>query len=681
MEPFRYRPELDGLRAVAVLAVLLFHADLGLPGGFVGVDVFFVLSGYLITSLIVRDLEAGSFTFAEFWERRARRILPASTLLVATTLVAGSVLLMPKDFSLLGISALATAAFGANVFFWRNVDYFTTAADELPLLHMWSLSVEEQFYFIVPWLFWLASRSWNWSRTTFFYAIATACFASFGLATWAVPRMPAAAFYLLPPRAWELGLGSLVALWPPHITPVDHLSRAACAWLGLSGICLACVLFDGSTSFPGVAALPPCLGTALFILSTARRIDSPLPLPARMLSSRPCVAVGLVSYSLYLWHWPLFAFMRYWSLEPLSITTRIALCGISLITAFFSWRFIETPFRVRSATPNRWALLAATVLALSALATTGFIIRAGDGFPQRFSPAMLELARDDLRTVAAPSAALTQLRTGTLPVLGDSADPLTLLVWGDSHAMAILPAIEQLCREKRVAAYYAVHSSTAPVVGYEHSDKYSRGKDAPAFAEALVDFVASKRIPNVLLAARWSGYFAESRTYTGSQDRNAELLQADFGRALRITVQRLVLAGAKPWLFAEVPNHKVDVPKALRAQLMFGVDTNHFCADRASHDSLLAPLTLITPDLEKLGAVMIDASGELLTPSTQRYCMAADGVPLYLDQHHLSRAGALMIMRALAPCLDGNVRPAPENPRFNAGQGSHETGIAEDEKR
>jgi peptidoglycan/LPS O-acetylase OafA/YrhL len=680
VQTFRYRPELDGLRAVAVLAVLFFHADFGLPGGFVGVDVFFVLSGYLITSLIIRDLESSRFTFAEFWERRARRILPASTVLVTATLVAGSLLLMPSDFATLGSSATATAVFGANVFFWRSVDYFTAAADELPLLHMWSLAVEEQFYFGVPFLFWLCSRSRYFTRQWLLVFIGIACVVSLAMAAWMVPRMPAAAFYLLPSRAWELGLGSIVALWPPRSLPASRPARAACSWIGLAGIAVPCGLYDESTPFPGIAALPPCLGSALFILSNSLPANGPAPLPARVLSTAPAVAIGLVSYSLYLWHWPFFAFARYWALEPLSLWTRIALCAISGLVATLSWYFVETPFRTRSFAPRRLEMLTAAGISLGVLAIAGLAIRFGNGFPQRFSSEIVDLASEDLRNISARSATLDELRVGNLPILGDPADPLRLLVWGDSHAMAILPAVEQLCREKNVSACYAVHSSTAPVLGYEHTERFSRGAEAPAFAAAVIDYVRAKRVPNVLLAARWSGYFDESRSRMCSLVHERESLEADFGVALRTTVEALVEAGAQPWIFTEVPNHKVNVPKALRARMMFGINTDRYCADKAAHKSRCAPSAAIAAGLEKDGAAMVDASADLLAPSTNRYAMDADGVPIYVDQHHLSRAGALKIAHALAPCLDGNARPAPQNPRLNSGQGSHDTGITEDVK-
>lgn len=565
---FRHRTELDGLRAIAVVAVLLFHAGLGLPGGYVGVDVFFVLSGYLITSLIVRDLESGRFTFMQFWGRRARRILPASITLVLSTLLAGSVLLMPSDFSALGDSAIATAAFGANVFFWRSVDYFTTNAEEIPLLHMWSLAVEEQFYFVVPFLLWACRASGRLRRADLFSLVSITVLTSVVVACWMVPRMPAAAVYLLPSRVWEMGLGALAALAPPRWLPAHSPTRSASAWLGLAAIGLPCFAFDQATPFPGATAILPCLGTASFILANQRPPTDALPLPIRALSSRPCVAVGLVSYSLYLWHWPIFAFTRYWAIDPLSLTTRVFLCLVSLAIASVSWRFVETPFRTKAIAASAATMLRGAVVALLVIAASGFAVRAHFGFPSRYSRRLIDLSEAGLRTVAAPSVTLTELRAGRVPSLGDPANPPTLLVWGDSHAMAILPAIEALCQEHGVSAVYAVHSSTTPVLHYVHTDRYSRGDKAPEFASAVIDYVQIHRVPNVLLAARWSGYFAEDRERTSTRVEGRLPRDIEFGDALRDTTDALMAAGAHPFILMEVPNHLAAVPKVLRVRLM-----------------------------------------------------------------------------------------------------------------
>ncbi|HYK43019.1 MAG TPA: acyltransferase, partial [Thermoanaerobaculia bacterium] len=312
-----YRPEIDGLRGVAVVLVVLFHAGFGCPGGYVGVDVFFVISGFLITSLIWKDLEGERFTFARFWERRARRIVPALVAVVAATLFAGWFLLLPADYERLGRSAASQAVFAANVHFWLTGGYFAPAAAEQPLLHTWSLALEEQFYWIVPVALFLVFGARRFERrrsSMILAAIGCGIVSSFTLSVWGVAHHPSAAFYLLPTRAWELLLGSLVAFLPMRSQPSQGRAvRELAAIGGVALILLAAFGYRATTPFPGAAALAPCLGAALWIRSNGRETSaSPAPTLAGSVLSRPLpVFVGLASYSLYLWHWPFLAFARY----------------------------------------------------------------------------------------------------------------------------------------------------------------------------------------------------------------------------------------------------------------------------------------------------------------------------------------------------------------------------------
>ncbi len=289
-------------------------------------DVFFVISGFLITSLIIGDLEQRRFSLLGFWERRARRILPALITVAGFTLVVGWFLLLPSDFARLGQSLLAQSVFGSNVFFWRQSGYFGPLADELPLLHTWSLAVEEQFYLLFPLSMVVISRFAFRFRSQLVLALGVA---SLAISIWAVQQTPGAAFYLLPSRAWELAVGAWLALQKDNLRASDTI-RQVVSFLGVGLIAFSVVAFDPATPFPGIAAIWPVLGTGAVIWANGTK----LTFVGRLLATRPLVFVGLISYSLYLWHWPLFVFARYvnstaflsfgWNLGVVSLSFTLA---------------------------------------------------------------------------------------------------------------------------------------------------------------------------------------------------------------------------------------------------------------------------------------------------------------------------------------------------------------------
>ncbi|MBX3706005.1 MAG: acyltransferase [Pseudomonadales bacterium] len=373
-----YRREIDGLRALAVLPVILFHAGISpFDGGFVGVDVFFVISGYLITSIILTERQAGRFSLVEFYERRARRILPALFLVMTACLPFAWLWLQPGDLRDFARSLIAVATFSSNFYFQSEADYFGTAAELQPLLHTWSLAVEEQYYLLFPLLV-LGIRRYDARRIA--VLIAVLAIASLALAQWALDRHAEAAFFQLPSRLWELALGGLVALHLMH-TPTREGHRAlrelgAAAGLVLIG--MAVFAYDRETPFPGVAALVPTLGTALVIVCA-----TPATLAGRLLGTRALVGIGLVSYSAYLWHQPLFAFARHRLHDEVSEPLLWGLAAAALALAYASWRFVEQPLRRRDRIHRR------TVFAVAGVGSLVFILlgllgTATDGFEARY---------------------------------------------------------------------------------------------------------------------------------------------------------------------------------------------------------------------------------------------------------------------------------------------------------
>lgn len=359
----RYRPEIDGLRSVAVLPVILFHGGLALfSGGFVGVDVFFVISGYLITTIIAGHLDEGRFSLLDFYARRARRILPALVLVVACTTPFAWAWMLPTDFRDFAQSVSAVSLFSSNFLFWLESDYFAAAAERKPLLHTWSLAVEEQYYIFFPLLlmaFWRrAARGTVGLLCVIFLASLVASEVLWRIA-------PDANFYLLPSRIWELMTGSLVAIWMLRRGPVPSETGAA---LGLGLILASIFLYDKTTPFPSVYALAPVMGTALVILCGVQGTWV-----ARILSLRAPVAIGLISYSAYLWHQPLFALARIRLGHP-DVAIMMGLAGLSLLLAWASWRFVEQPFRQMPGVA--WKVVSGT--AVGSLAV--FVIGVGLGY-------------------------------------------------------------------------------------------------------------------------------------------------------------------------------------------------------------------------------------------------------------------------------------------------------------
>lgn len=338
-----YRREIDGLRALAVVPVILFHAGVGsFSGGFVGVDMFFVISGYLITTILLAELTLGKFSIVNFYERRARRILPALFLTTLVGLPLAWFTLLPFEIRDYAQSLVAVSVFASNILFWQKSGYFDSAAEFKPLLHTWSLAVEEQYYVLFPLLLMVL---WPLGRRAIVAVLAVAFVASLAAAQWAAHAAPTAAFYLLPTRGWELLLGAFAALYLGHADPA-RFDRRLCevaGWSGLGLIAYAIFAFDKTTPFPGLYALLPTVGTVLIIVYA--RADNAV---GQWIGNRYCVGIGLISYSAYLWHQPLFAFARHATVAAPGGPLLLLLAALALVLAYLSWRYVEAPWRQRA---------------------------------------------------------------------------------------------------------------------------------------------------------------------------------------------------------------------------------------------------------------------------------------------------------------------------------------------
>ena len=370
----KYRTEIDGLRALAVVPVILFHAGFELfSGGFVGVDVFFVISGYLITTILIEDIENNRFSLVNFYERRARRILPALFFVMLVCIPFAWMWMLPYQMIDFSQSLVAVSLFASNILFWSENSYFATDSEEKPLLHTWSLAVEEQYYVLFPIFLLLA---WRFGKNRVFWLIVVMSAISLLVSEWGWRNEATAKFYLAPTRAWELFAGSIAAF---VVQKRGVKSNNALSLTGLAAIIFAILAYDKTTPFPGVYALIPVLGVVLLILYADKET-----LVARLLSTKALVGIGLISYSAYLWHQPLFAFARIRLLEQPSSGLMLALCVLSFLLAVASWKFVEQPFRNRKHFSRQFIFFSSIAMVLG-LTLVGVIGDLANGYEKQIS--------------------------------------------------------------------------------------------------------------------------------------------------------------------------------------------------------------------------------------------------------------------------------------------------------
>jgi peptidoglycan/LPS O-acetylase OafA/YrhL len=643
----KYRADVDGLRALAVAAVVLFHYRVpGFGGGFVGVDVFFVISGYLITGLILNEMEDGRFSLRQFYERRIRRIFPALFAMLAVATIVAAFLFFPTSFARFGKSLLATAFFASNFEFWREAGYFDVSADQKPLLHLWSIAIEEQFYLVFPALLLLIGVR---SKSRLAWALGAIFAVSLALSVWSTRHATAAGYYLLPPRMWELMLGALMAANALRI-PTRPILREFASAAGLLLIAFAVFAYSHATPFPGVAALVPCVGAALIVAGEGAHLN-------RMLSLKPIVFVGLISYSLYLWHWPVYVFARAALFRPLTATETIVLIALSFALATLSWRYIEQPFRSRNFRWPRPILFRGAGIAVAATAVCAIVLMAGNGFPQRFSPqirAILAEASDhEPRLSECFGMTADDVRKGRLCSIGAKVEQASFLLWGDSHADALIPTVQSIAKRQGRGGLFAGTDSCPPLLGVKRADTAK----CAAFNEAVAKIATSKWIRQVILEARWaknaegSSFGQEPqgrvRLYDEiSQGRTERETRDVFYRGLDRTVRMLSQAGKKVILVASVPEVGFPVPAYLAHARL--ADPNASLTTSAAVYRQRQKFVLWSfAEMKKRYGVQLVYPDQVICAGAA--CkIALNGRPLYRDAHHLSTFGAKQLVPLFA---------------------------------
>ncbi|WP_323845123.1 acyltransferase family protein [Microbulbifer magnicolonia] len=655
MSSIGYRRDIDGLRAFAILPVLFAHAGLpGFAGGFVGVDVFFVISGYLITGILAREIGEGRFSLANFYERRARRILPALFAVLIASVAVGWFVLPPEPLKELAQSVLAAVLFVSNIWFWQSTeDYFGTDAEWQPLLHTWSLSVEEQFYLGFPLLLCLLAAR---GRRPTLLAVAGLSALSLGLSVWATKAQPFANYFLAPTRVWELGLGALIALGAfPRVRRAWLLELAAAA--GIAMILASVFLYDSATPFPGIAALLPCAGAAALIWAGNQRQTA----AGRLLCWRPLVAVGLMSYSLYLWHWPVLVLFRllHGSAElPLGLALQAL--ALSAALAWLSWRFVEAPFRRASAQGfSRRGLVRLFGAAAALIVSVSVVINVNKGVPARLPEPVFATYQHAIERTPEERRCMGRLPQEGLCEFGVASENDTsvdYLLWGDSHAGAFLPGFERWLQERGHSGAVAAKSACAPLLGVIRTEMgASHGCDT--FNAQVMEMLERREdLRTVILVARWALVVEGTRSPGESGPpaimgpaamQGAPELPADgdtaarnfalVARGLTETVARIRAGGRRVVIVEGIPEIPFSVPLAIvsaefaGAQLQAAPMREEVEARNRRADAIFDTL------VEEFQVQRASLVPELCRP---RCRIQANGEPLYRDDDHLSTFGA-----------------------------------------
>jgi peptidoglycan/LPS O-acetylase OafA/YrhL len=631
-----YRAEIDGLRAIAVLSVLGFHFGGTLRGGFIGVDVFFVISGFLITRIIAAEVAVGDFSFVGFYDRRVRRIFPALLVMLGVTVSAGAFLLYPEDYANLGSSA-ASATFGlSNFYFLHHTGYFDQEADLMPLLHTWSLAVEEQFYVVWPMIFAVFATGRSRASNLFWILCFTATICAASIVYFRID--PKAAFFLAPPRAWELSLGAALVF----AKPLPARLGSAASSIGLAILAVGFLKVSPS-KFPGVSALLPCLGAALVIWPKEARgsVDRYLGLLA---------PIGLISYSLYLWHWPIWVYYRtYLNNGKPSVLEIIVLTVASLTVAFLSYRFVERPFRSSRWKPAR-SVAVGCICALVVL-TASAAVKLADGFPRRLPvEANSMISRDAMWAWPhCERASVSGLTADCVFGAPWATAARKTVIWGDSHAEHLAPLV--FAARSDPGRAYLVHAGCPPVLGdglsidwadgIKHSEHCERGR-----SRGVQILNSDPKINEVILSSYWPELPA--RIGRGNFEAGYANMQSELTKLLH-EVSRpdraIILVGSVP----QMPLTAIECARnrssgLLRAPCTYELDAKTASAslDEAKPtDAMFANLSQALPNVKA-----ISASESLCS---KKGCdNVLNGEFLYRDRGHIRRNLQLETQKLLA---------------------------------
>jgi peptidoglycan/LPS O-acetylase OafA/YrhL len=645
-----YRPDIDGLRALSVIAVILFHGAVrGVTGGFVGVDIFFVISGFLITQLLVSraPLPLGRW-FAEFYVRRARRILPALLAMLLVVSAAAWWVFGPREFVTFGQSLFLSVAMLGNRAAYVLGGYFDTPWDFTPLQHLWSIAVEEQFYVAYPLALFLVMR--YLPRRAWLPLGALATLASLGFCVWASAEHPHWNYYSPVSRAWQLGIGAVLAL-RADAWNLPRAARETLAGAALLAVGASMFAFDSLTPWPGAWSVVPCLAACGLIVSGEGGGSA----VNRLLAARPLVFVGLLSYPLYLWHLPVQTFRNYLMVTPPGPMDFAVQLAVLALLAFASWKFIESPLRQRRWLPSNPQFLGLMGVIAVVLFVFGVACYRSDGFPMRLEPGERRLVTathmPDAAIIACLPLPASRIEAGDLCHFGAPRRPDNVVVlWGDSHALAILPAIREIAEQRGLALEFAGQSSCRPTIGaLEGFASAHAEQQCETFNEQMGVAVQKIHPRLVILAAYWA--LARTTASVDAGPSRPSAGEATFARGLTETVRRIATPGRDVCVVRDVPQFKYWVPHALAMARRRGVSVGFNALSLAAAREQQQAFDVEFDRLEGMGLFRTVSPRNSLCASGECRMLDDDGLPLFSDNNHLTPAGARYVLPDLAGCF------------------------------
>jgi peptidoglycan/LPS O-acetylase OafA/YrhL len=651
-----YRPDIDGLRAIAVLVVVFFHYNVPyFTGGFVGVDVFFVISGYLISSIIFKDLANNTFSFLAFYERRIRRIFPALFVMLCISTMTAFILYDYETLLTFGQSLFTTVFFGSNFYFSKNAGYFAISPQQITLLHTWSLSLEEQFYLVFP-IFVYFICKYQASKINYYIVTGFALSLSLCLIL-SEQKYLRFAFYMLPTRAWEFLFGTLLALrFFPSLSnkKIFHLFSI----IGFGLILIAVFMLSSTTTYPSYYTLLPVLGTAFIIYSGKNFHQAVIN---KILGFPLFVFIGKISYSLYLWHWVLFVFYRYVFYGVFNSVDIFILLISSFFLSFLSWRFIEQPFRHLQKNISYKSVFKVAFVVSSLFLILGLTIYKMNGFPSRFpeNKILMEAQKDSLQDFISKRdrVILAQLDTeSAYPILGKKSVIPQIAVWGDSHARALVGGLDNIAKTKN-SSFFMMSISSRIALQYicttNHTDTLT-----PYISKKILEFIIiHPEIKTVLLVGRWFRYLGYDNPFDthitlSSSNKNWSKYDGNnfwlFENGLRETVYALHAAKRKIVLVTDVPD-LYNYPNNLVMRRKFtGEKLNDLTPRRLLYESNNKEVFKLFNQLKKEGLVDEILPLHLQFFEGEKTIMEESNHLLYRDDDHLSYWGSMKVRKLFA---------------------------------